>query len=334
MYPAIASATWPFTRAEADTDAPVVHDPSMRLLAADVAMSGSTMAASASVFAADGSALMPGQSLARSIPEGGALTSGGDISQYTIKDGDTLSSIASRFGISVNTLLWANDLTTTSVVKPGMELVILPVSGISHTVKSGDTLSSIARQYSANQSDIAAFNGISDENLKIGDKIIVPGGERAAVKAKESTKKPTAKGSSASAATRSSGGSGSSGMFRHPVPGALLTQNIHGWNGVDFGAPSGTAVYAAAGGTVTVAKSGGYNGGYGSYVVISHGNGVQTLYAHLSSVSLSAGDTVSAGDRVGAVGNSGISTGFHLHFEVRGARNPFAGCAVMSRCSI
>jgi murein DD-endopeptidase MepM/ murein hydrolase activator NlpD len=104
---------------------------------------------------------------------------------------------------------------------------------------------------------------------------------------------------------------------------AVKTQGIHGHNGVDFGGPTGTSIKAAAGGTVTVARNGGYNGGYGSYVVISHPNGTQTLYAHMSSVGVSVGQNVGQGDYIGAIGNTGKSTGPHLHFEVRGARNPF-----------
>ncbi len=98
---------------------------------------------------------------------------------------------------------------------------------------------------------------------------------------------------------------------------------MHGNNGVDIAAPLGTPVVASAGGTVIIARSSGWNGGYGLYVVISHSNGTQTLYAHLSSVNVSVGDSVSKGQVIGKVGNTGKSTGPHLHFEVRGARNPF-----------
>jgi len=115
------------------------------------------------------------------------------------------------------------------------------------------------------------------------------------------------------------------GYFSWPVGGGVITQGLHGWNAVDIGAPSGTPVYAAAGGTVIVARSGGgWNGGYGNYVVISHSNGTQTLYAHLSRVLVSAGQGVGQGDTVGKVGATGEATGPHLHFEVRGAANPFA----------
>ena len=110
-----------------------------------------------------------------------------------------------------------------------------------------------------------------------------------------------------------------------PVAGGIITQGLHGWNAVDIGAPKGTPIYAAAAGTVIVAKSNGaWNGGYGNYVVISHPNGTETLYAHMSKVETSAGASVGQGETIGLVGMTGMATGNHLHFEVRGAANPFA----------
>lgn len=111
--------------------------------------------------------------------------------------------------------------------------------------------------------------------------------------------------------------------MRHPIPGATRSQGLHGYNGVDFAAPLGTPVYASDGGAVLVSRSSGWNGGYGLYVVIKHSNGTQTLYAHLSKTAVTAGSSVSQGQVVGYVGNTGRSTGNHLHFEVRGAQNPF-----------
>lgn len=113
--------------------------------------------------------------------------------------------------------------------------------------------------------------------------------------------------------------------FINPIPGAILTQGIHDGNAVDFGAPIGTSVYATAEGTVLIAKSGGYNSGYGSYIVINHEGGAQTLYGHLSSVSVSPGDTVKQGDLIAKSGNTGRSTGPHLHYKEigTGARNTF-----------
>ena len=119
------------------------------------------------------------------------------------------------------------------------------------------------------------------------------------------------------------------GYYSNPVPGAIITQGIHGWNAVDLGAARGTPIHAAADGTVIVARNNGaWNGGYGNYVVITHDNGTQTLYGHMTHAIVSSGQSVSAGQIIGYVGSTGESTGPHLHFEVRGAANPFRNCSV------
>ncbi|MFA6414834.1 MAG: M23 family metallopeptidase, partial [Candidatus Paceibacterota bacterium] len=124
------------------------------------------------------------------------------------------------------------------------------------------------------------------------------------------------------------------GYYSSPIPGALITQGIHGWNGIDFGAARGTPIHAAADGIVIIARSnGGWNGGYGNYVVVTHENGSQTLYSHMRSAAVSSGQSVSSGQVIGYVGSTGKSTGSHLHFEVRGAANPFRNCTIGTVCS-
>jgi murein DD-endopeptidase MepM/ murein hydrolase activator NlpD len=108
-----------------------------------------------------------------------------------------------------------------------------------------------------------------------------------------------------------------------PVAGGKKTQGIHGYNGIDIGAPVGTPIYASADGEVIISRSGGWNGGYGNYVVIRHSNGTQTLYSHNSKNAVAVGDTVKQGDIIGFIGATGKATGPHLHFEIRGAKNPF-----------
>jgi murein DD-endopeptidase MepM/ murein hydrolase activator NlpD len=103
----------------------------------------------------------------------------------------------------------------------------------------------------------------------------------------------------------------------------VKTQGIHGHNAVDLASSYGTNIMAAADGTVIVAKIGGWNGGYGNYVVINHPNGTQTLYAHMSSISVSVGQGVTQGESIGRMGETGDATGVHVHFEIRGAPNPF-----------
>ena len=240
----------------------------------------------------------------------------GEISVYTVREGDSLSQVAEMFGVTANTILWANDLNKSTGIQPGQSLVILPVVGVRHVVKSGDSLSTIAKKYEADADEILAFNQLeSASGISVGNTLIIPGGEIHADVETTKTKKGVGKN-----VAKGTGGGG----FINPAPGAVKSQGIHGYNGVDLAGGMGSTIRAAAGGTVIVAKGdGGWNGGYGNYIVIKHNNGTQTLYAHLSSLSVGAGATVDQGETIGGMGNSGKSTGTHLHFEVRGGRNPF-----------
>jgi LysM repeat protein len=236
-----------------------------------------------------------------------------EISVYVVQPGDTASQIAEMFGVSANTIYWANDIKN-GVIQPGDTLVILPINGVRHVVKEGETVSTIAKKYQGDVEEILSYNQLaSADDISVGDTVVVPNGEVKSAPKTASAAKPTSV----------SGVVSSSGSFSHPLPGARRTQGIHGHNGVDLGAPNGTAIRAAAAGEVIVSKSSGWNGGYGNYVVIKHGNGTQTLYAHNSSNAVGVGAYVSAGEVIGYIGNTGKSTGSHLHFEVRGASNPF-----------
>jgi murein DD-endopeptidase MepM/ murein hydrolase activator NlpD len=245
------------------------------------------------------------------------------ISVYEVREGDTLSQIAEMFQVSANTIRWANDLDGS--IQPGQTLVILPVTGVRHTIKYGGTVADVAGLYNADPREIALFNGISvTTQLEAGSEIVVPNGE---IKVEEAPKRSSGAVASSgagrvAASASSASAAGSSGLV-HPVPSGIRTQGIHGYNAVDFGAPIGTGIRAAAAGQVIISRVGGWNGGYGNYVVIKHDNGVQTLYSHLNTVSASAGQWVAQGENIGTVGNTGRSTGPHLHFEVRGGRNPF-----------
>lgn len=276
------------------------------------------------------SALIAASGIEGTVAEPGG-SGAGSISVYTVREGDSLSEIAELYGVSMNTVLWANDLDDPKAVQPGMTLVILPVSGIRYLAREGDTLESVARKYDADAADVAAYNRLaSGEELEEGSELIIPGGSIDAPKPVKATKAAEKKAAAKSGTAAKGAASASkslpaiSGFFGNPLPGGRISQGVHGYNGVDISAPSGTPIYAAAGGSVIVAKGGGgYNGGYGNYVVIDHGNGTQTLYAHMSSLGTSGG-SVSKGDLIGYVGNTGKSTGNHLHFEVRGAANPLA----------
>lgn len=241
----------------------------------------------------------------------------GQISVYVVREGDTLSQIAEMFSVSTNTIRWANDIGRDTAIQPGDTLIILPVTGVKHTVAHGDTLGSIAKKYDGDLAEIANYNGLSaGTELAVGDTVVIPDGEIAAPK-------PSATSSSSRARITGGGGPTYAGYYMRPVSGGTRSQGLHGYNGIDIATYAGAEIYASAGGEVIISKPSGWNGGYGSYVVIRHDNGTQTLYAHMSSDIVGVGQRVVQGQVLGYVGMTGRATGSHLHFEVRGAVNPF-----------
>lgn len=264
----------------------------------------------------------------QNIIENKKSNNNGKISVYEVREGDTLSQIAEMFDVSVNTIRWANDFE--GHIQPGQTLIILPVTGITHTVKNGGTIKDVAEIYDADVREIALFNGLNeDEKLEKGQVVIVPNVDP---KIDEKTNNSNNNNSNQKTYTAKPGSAPAS-YYRNPVPGAILTQNLHGYNAVDIGAPIGTPIIASASGKVIRSISAGWNGGYGKYVVISHPNGTQTLYAHQNKVAVSVGQRVNSGEVIGYVGSSGNSTGPHIHFEVRGGVNPAASCRVGSVCN-
>ncbi len=246
-----------------------------------------------------------------------------EIITYTVESGDTLSSIASDFNITLNTLLWANNLSVRSTLQPGKELEILPISGVRHKVASGDTLSRIANKYDVEADEILAFNALADaSDLSIGESLIIPGGTVAAPVATRSTSRifsPSTSGSSSSIAPTTSG----SGNMVWPTDLRVITQ-YYGWahTGLDIDCHFTHDNYAADDGVVQFV---GWKGGYGYTVEINHGNGIVTRYGHHASMYVSAGQQVAKGTPIGRCGTTGRSTGTHLHFEViagGGFRNP------------
>ena len=332
LLPRVAGAFWPFTVSKAQVSDAQPHDSSMALLDGATNADPNPEKGGTELQTTGDTALMANVGPDGSVAESGhASTQSGEITTYTVKEGDTLSVIASKFGVSVNTILWANNVAKASTIKAGDTLIILPVSGVRYTVKSGDTLAGIAKKYGADSEEIGIFNGLaSSAELKSGSEIIIPGGEITA--AAKPAVKTTTKTTTKAAISTGGGSTPTSSYFINPVSGAILTQGIHGNNGVDLGAPAGTPISAAAAGTVIISKTSGWNGGYGSYVVVSHGNGMQTLYSHMSKDVATVGETVSAGDLLGYVGATGEATGNHLHFEVRGGKNWLGACTLMKAC--
>ncbi len=245
--------------------------------------------------------------------EDGIENFSGRVSLYVVREGDNLSKIAKLFGVSVNTIFWANDIEAANKIKVGQVLVILPVTGIRYTVKAGDTLLSVAKKFKGSEEEISKFNGLTNEKLAVGQEIIIPDGE-----APYSPSAVQAQGF-----VSGSGGPNYSGYYLRPIEGGRKSQGLHGYNGVDLATFCGAPIMAAATGDVVIARSSGWNGGYGRYIVISHLNGTQTLYAHASELIVTPGWHVVKGQVIGYVGATGKSTGCHVHFEVRGAKNPF-----------
>lgn len=294
----------------------LLNSQKMSLLEASIDLEPVHKASGESITTVGGVALLPETGPSGSLADvDGVSGSGSDqISIYTVRVGDSLSSIAKMFDVSKNTILWANEIKG-GKIKPGDRLVILPISGVRYTVKKGDTVSSIAKKYKADKSEVARFNDITvNESLDPGDVVIVPDGQM-----DEIVSTPVKKGGKVVVPR----GKNLDGYFIRPIVGGRKTQGIHGHNGVDLASSFGTPIMAAASGTVIVSKTSGHNGGYGNFIVINHPNGTQTLYAHLSANLASVGESVIQGQVIAKVGSTGRSTGNHVHFEIHGARNPF-----------
>lgn len=239
-----------------------------------------------------------------------------EVITYVAQEGDTLSQIANQFSISLNTLLWANNLTARSSIRVGKELTILPASGVLHTVSKGDTATKIASRYNAKADEIYAFNGLSpDDSLTIGAKLMIPGGEiKAVVSAPSSVGRVFAAPSSSGTPGTGGGSAAGSGSMAWPTDLRVITQYF-GWRhtGVDIDCHFTNDNYAADAGTVIYS---GWKGGYGYTVEVDHGNGITTRYGHHAKLYVSKGDSVSRGQALGLCGTTGKSTGTHLHFEV------------------
>jgi len=313
-----------------------------------------SMAFGGAVYNTVDNALLGNRSVLDNYDGGFVERTGHATNLYIVRQGDTISEISESFGVSANTIRWANNLGKKNI-KIGQQLIILPVTGVIHTVKKGDTVSKIAQTYNGDVEEILAYNLISENELVVGEDITVPGGE---IKAVATSRVITTGARSTGAVTisggklktvrspsgllevttgitytwangvrtsklRGVGGPSYSNYYIRPINGYGKSRGLHGFNSVDFSAPKGTPILAAASGKVLISKGSGWNGGYGKYIAIEHSNGTQTLYAHQSSVLVSKGQNVVQGQVIGYVGSTGNSSGNHLHFEVRGAKNPF-----------
>lgn len=250
------------------------------------------------------------------------------IEEYTVQKSDTISTIAAMHGITTATLLQSNGLRETSKIQPGDTLNIPAASGVIVTVKKGDTLSELVKTYKANAQKTRALNNIENDTIKIGNKVLLVNGtappppKPAPTKTKSAPSNNTSIVSTAHAKEVSYTGN----AYHKPVAYGYSYGRVHSNNGIDVARNSGASIYSFKGGKVIQAASG-WNGGYGNCVKVQHSDGTVTLYGHMSSIYVSYGQTVDKGQVLGTVGNTGRSTGPHLHFEVRGGRNPYAGYA-------
>ena len=238
--------------------------------------------------------------------------------KYVVQNGDTLSGIATKFSVTSDSIKWSNGITDENSIKPGQELSIPSVTGILYTVKSGDSLEGIANKFKTSSALILAQNDLYGEDIAIGMQLIVPNGVIEAPAPAPAPKVATATTKSSSYGSGRYGSSapiGRTGSFRFPtVAGRSGYYNGYHWWAIDIPNSIGTPIYASDSGQIVEAKYG-YNGGYGNTIMISHGSGFSTRYAHMSTL-LILGGYVQKGQVIGYMGSTGRSTGSHLHFEI------------------
>ncbi|HAF60848.1 MAG TPA: hypothetical protein DCK95_00800 [Anaerolineaceae bacterium] len=257
---------------------------------------------------------------------------------YTVESGDSIFGIAQTFDVEPESVLWANyDILNDDphLISVGQDLIIPPVDGILYKWKEGDTIEKVAGEYYADPEDVLLFPGndldMTNPAIEPGTLVMIPGGYRAY----QTWVVPTiVRGNSGvnssilgpGACSTSEGGAVGTYTFVWPTPYHQITGNDY-WGGhqaLDMMCYQGDAIFASDSGVVVYA--GAISGGYGNMVMIDHGNGYQTLYAHLNSINVSCGQSVYQGQVIAACGSTGNSTGPHLHFEIRlngGMINPW-----------
>lgn len=251
------------------------------------------------------------------------------VRSYTVTKGDSVFEIAARFKIKPETVLWANYEQlddNPDMISVGMPLLVPPTNGVLYKWQDGDTVDGVAGKFDTKPEDILAWSGnnidLVEQNIDPGTLIFVPGGHREfrqwlipTIPRGNAGVSPELYGSGACSGNFS--GAYGSGAFIWPAANHVLSGNDYwsGHLGIDIAAGEGAQIYAADSGVVVFA--GWANGGYGNMVMIDHGNGYQTIYAHLSSATAGCGRSVSQGAIIGYAGSTGNSTGAHLHFEVR-----------------
>lgn len=260
--------------------------------------------------------ILPGSQL----PSGPSTAKRTQVVLHTVSSGEIIGSIAERYGVAVETILTANNLTLRSRIHPGDTLKILPSDGAIHTVKRGDTVGKIAKLYGAKETDIVSFNKLRSDgsDIVVGEELFIPGGtapKPPAPKPRPAERRYTVLSNIAAPPPSVAAPAGSGYIW--PAGVRYISQYFtlrH--NGVDIAGPVGTPLYAARSGTVVKSQCG-WNGGYGCYVILDHGDGYRTLYGHAARLFVNPGDSVNQGQTIAVMGSTGNSTGPHVHFEVR-----------------
>ncbi len=243
--------------------------------------------------------------------------------EYEVQGGDTLSSIAQQYNLKLDTILWANNLTAKSIIRPGQKLTLLPVDGALYTIKKGDTIDKIASLYKAGTQKVMDYNDITDATkIHAGDVVIIPDGQplpqaspkpNSVPKIQNNDKGDSAEDNSPPAVAPPV----ASGSLIWPTTTRNITQKYSATHrGIDISNGAKPAILAAHSGTVEFA---GTSGDWGKNILIRGDDGLVTRYSHASEIDVSAGDYVSAGKPIGLVGNTGRvrgRTGLHLDFRV------------------
>lgn len=238
------------------------------------------------------------------------------IIEYTVEPGDTSSTIAAKFSLKTSTLLWENGISQYSLIKPGQKLSILPIDGVTHTVEKGDTLKSIAKEYNAEEEDIIKYNKIANDTIYTDQLLIIPDGEKKSITPSTPTTATSRLVSVSKIFAPTKTVTSSSSQLLWPTTTHRISQYYH-WRhtGLDIDGEFGDLIWASEAGTVTLSQCVSY--GYGCYVIVDHGKGIQTLYAHFQKLYVKKGQSVTRGQVLGEMGSTGRSTGSHLHYEVR-----------------
>ena len=236
-----------------------------------------------------------------------------EITTYTVQPGDTISTIAEKYGITTNTVMWANKLSSYSIIKPGETIKILPKNGVMHTVQKNETLIEIANKYKVKVEDIVKTNNmVSANQLRVGQQLIIENGVPPKPKVRHTTRLASINKIFTPKNTEKVTGDKT---WLWPLPASRrITQYYHvKHKAIDVGGRPWNDLVASREGRVEYS---GWSRGYGYNIVINHGNNIKTRYAHMSKLFVNVGDQVSQGETIGKVGSTGWSTGPHVHFEI------------------